>query len=88
MNFLVYVAAPLLLVGLMTGGWLIRRRYHRARIERLRDQARLRVVESQLGALRAALRISVAEHAMRRAMAMQDRDLFTNRTDHEEYRAS
>jgi hypothetical protein len=88
MGSLIYVSALLLLVGLTTSGWLVRRRYRRARIERIRDEARLRVVENQLAAMRAALRISVAEHVVRRAMAMQGRDLFENRTDHEEYRSS
>ena len=76
----------LLLVGLPTGFWLVRRQHRRARVQRIRDQARLKVVESQIAALRAALRISVAEHVVRRAMAMPSRDPFANCTDHEEYR--
>lgn len=88
MGFLSFVLVPLLLVGLLTGAWLIRQQHRRARVQRIRDQARLKVVESQLAALRAALRISVAEHVVRRAMAMQSRDPFANRTNHEEYRAS
>lgn len=87
MSFLSFVLALLLLVGL-TGSWLIRQHYRRARVQRIRDQARLKVVESQIAGLRAALRISVAEHVVRRAMAMQSRDPFANHTDHEEYRAS
>lgn len=76
------------IVGLLTGTWLTRRQYRRARVQRIRDQARLKVVESQIAALRAALRISIAKHVVRRAMAMQSRDPFANHTDHEEYRAS
>ena len=87
MDFLIYVST-LLLVGLPTGGWLVLRQYQRVRLQRIRDEARLRVVENQLAALRAALRISVAEHVVRRAMAMPGRDLFENRTDHEEYHSS
>lgn len=88
MGSLVAVLALLLFVGLLTGACLIRRQYQRARVQRIRDQARLRVVENQIAGLRAALRISVAEYMARRAMAMQSGDPFANRTDHEEYRAS
>jgi hypothetical protein len=87
MGFLVCSVGLLLLVivgGLLMWGWL--RREH---VERSRDQARLRVVEGQLAMLRGLLRIEVAEHlARRRLMAMQSRDPFENRTDHEEYRSS
>lgn len=86
MGFLSFVLVLFLLVGLLTGTCLIRRQYRRARVQRVRDQARLKVVENQIAALRAALRISVAEHLARRAMAMQSRDPFANCTDHEEYR--
>jgi|HubBroStandDraft_1064217.scaffolds.fasta_scaffold137242_3 hypothetical protein len=88
MGFLSSVVALLLLIGLPTGFWLVRRRYQRARLQRIREQTRLRIIESQIAALRAALRLSVAEQVVRRAMAMQSRNLFDNRTDHEEYRAS
>ncbi len=86
MDSLIFAPALLLLVALLIGIWLIRRQYRRTRIERIREQARLRIVESQIAALGAALRVSVAEHMARRAM--QSRDLFENRTDHEEYRSS
>lgn len=86
MGFLSFVLVLLLLVGLFTSAWLIRRHYQRARVQRIRDQARLKVIESQMAGLRAALRISVAEHAVRRTIAVQGRDPFANRTDHEEYR--
>lgn len=86
MGFLIFALALLLFVGLLSGTWLTRRQYRRARVQRIHDQARLRVVENQIAGLRAALRISVAEHVVRRAMAMQSRDPFANHTDHEEYR--
>ena len=88
MGFLSFVLALLLVVGLLTGAWLLKRQYRRARVQRIRDQVRLKVVENQIAGLRAALRLSVAEHVIRQAMATQSRDPFTNRTDHEEYRAS
>jgi uncharacterized membrane protein YciS (DUF1049 family) len=88
MNFLGIALTLLLFAGLVVGVWLIGRLYRRARVQRIRDQARLRVVENQIAALRVALRISVAEQVVRRAMARPSRDPFANRTDHEEYRAS
>lgn len=86
MSFLVVLVMLLLLVLLVAGSWLVRLRYQQAQLVRIREQARLKAIESQIAALRAALRISVAEHAIRRTM--QARDVFRNQTDHEEYRAS
>jgi hypothetical protein len=43
--------------------------FRRDRVERLRDQARLRVVEGQIAALRALLRIEAAEHVIRARVA-------------------
>jgi hypothetical protein len=70
-----------LLVGLLgvttvvTGG-LAMKGLRRERRERLRDQARLRVVEGQLAALRALLLIGAAEHVTRARMReVQRRDL-------------
>lgn len=50
MGSLVLLLALLLLVGLPTGAWLTRRQYRQARVQRIRDQARLKAVESQIGA--------------------------------------
>jgi hypothetical protein len=88
MGSLIFVLMLCLLMAVVMVGDIIRQRHQRVRLQRIREQARLRAVESQVAALRAALRISVAEHVVRRAMATQGRDLFENRTDHEEYRAS
>lgn len=86
MGSLVFVLALLLFVAAVSVAAFLKRQYRRTRVQRIRDQARLKVVENQIAGLRAALRISVAEHVVRRAIAMQGRDPFANSTDHEEYR--
>jgi len=81
MSFLIMV----LLVAIVAGGLVFRRSWHKEQSERLRDQARIRVIETQMAGLRAALRIGMAEHATRRRMhTMYDRDVFANSTAHEE----
>lgn len=80
------ISITLLGLALIASVWVLWRWLKRERIERSRDRARLHVIEGQLAAMRAALRITVAEHAVRRAMAMPSGDPFENRTDHEEYR--
>ena len=57
-----------LLLAAVASGTLAWRWWRQERIERLREQARLQVVEGQMATLRAALRISAAEHATRRQM--------------------
>jgi hypothetical protein len=86
MGFLVFL---LLLAVIAVVGLLIRARLRHDQVERVRDRARLRVIEGQLAMLRAALRIGAAEHlARRRFMAMRASDPFEHRTDHEEWRPS
>jgi hypothetical protein len=81
MSYLIII----LLVGATVGGLMVRRSWRRQRLEQLRDQARLKVIETQMAGLRAALRINAAEHATRRRMhTMYDRDVFSNPTLHEE----
>jgi hypothetical protein len=81
MGFLVMV----LLVAVVAGGLVFRRSWKRERVDRLRDQARLKVIEAQMAGLRAGLRVNVAEHATRRRMHdLHDRDLFANSTLYEE----
>jgi hypothetical protein len=86
MGFLV----GLLIAGGIAGGLVVRHWHRRNQITRLRDQARLRVIEGQLATLRATLRIGAAEHAARQDLAGELRrtDLYRNSTDHEEYRPS
>jgi hypothetical protein len=86
MNSLIIIT--LLASAVIASVWVFWRWHNHERIERGRDRARLRVIEGQLAAMRAALRITVAEHAVRRAMVMHSHDPFENRTDHEEYRTS
>jgi hypothetical protein len=81
MGFLFVVLA----VGVMIGGLMVRRVWQRQRREQLRDRARLKVIETQMAGLRAALRIGMAEHTARRRMhQLHDRDPFANSTLHEE----
>lgn len=82
------IIITLLGLAILASVWVFWRWLKHERMERGRDRARLHVIEGQLATMRAALRITVAEHAVRRAMAMQSGELFENRTDHEEYRAS
>jgi hypothetical protein len=53
--------------GLALGG------FRRERAARLRDQARLRVIEGQMAALRTLLRIEAAEHVIRTRLAEAQR---------------
>jgi hypothetical protein len=74
-----------LVVGAVIGGLLLRRSLHRERVARLHDDVRLRAIEAQMAGLRAALRISAAEHATRYRMhQLRDRNVFSNSTLHEE----
>jgi hypothetical protein len=78
-----------LIIGLMVvgtvGTLVFRKSWHRERIERLRDRARLKVIEGQMTMLRTALRIGAAEHLARRRMhETSGNDVFTNSTAHEE----
>jgi hypothetical protein len=79
----------LLIAGSIAGALTIRHWHQRDQLTRLRDQARLKVIEGQLAGLRAALRIGVAEQAARQAMhdELRRTDLYRNSTEHEEYRA-
>jgi len=79
-----------MLIASVIGGGLVLKHWHRQnQLARIRDRARLRVIEGQLATLRAALRIQVAEHAVRQRMqAMHGDDVFRNSTSHEEYRPS
>ena len=66
-------------------GLAFRQSWRRERVERLRDQARLKAIEAQMAGLRATLRISAAEQVARRRMReLHHRDLFANSTIHEE----
>ena len=62
----------LALVAVVSGG-LVLHGLRRERLERLRDRARLRVVEGQMAALRALLRIEAAEHITRTRLAEAQR---------------
>jgi hypothetical protein len=78
-----------LVIGLMVVGTVgalgFRRSWQREHIQRLRDQARLKAIESQMAGLRAALRISAAEQATRRRMhTAYNSNVFANSTAHEE----
>jgi hypothetical protein len=55
------------------GSGLTMRGLRRERVERLRDQARLRVIEGQMATLRALLRIEAAEHVIRVRLAEAQR---------------
>jgi Tfp pilus assembly protein PilW len=79
-----------LLIGSVVAGGLVLRYWHQQdRIARIRDRARLKVIEGQMAALRVALRIQVAEHVVRQRMQpMHGDDVFRNSTNHEEYRPS
>jgi hypothetical protein len=62
----------LALVAAVSGG-LALHRLRRERVKRFRDRARLRVVEGQMAALRALLRIEAAEHVTRARLAEAQR---------------
>jgi hypothetical protein len=84
MGFVVGVLLVMLLVGTI-GALVFRQSWRRERIERLRDRARLRVIEGQMTMLRTALRINAAEQAARRRMhTVYDNNVFANSTAHEE----
>lgn len=57
---------------------------HQDQLNRMRDRAKLRAVESQMYALRASLRITQAEHRTRQRMQAESQDVFANPTTHEE----
>jgi hypothetical protein len=79
-----FLILALVVVGTV-GALVFRQSWHKERIERLRDQARLKVIEGQMTMLRTALRINVAEQAARRRMhQLHERDMFANSTAHEE----
>jgi hypothetical protein len=75
----------LLFLAAIVGGVFIHHWLQQEQAERVRDRASVQVIEGQLAALRAALRIQVAERAARRHMhATQLTDPFTHSTLHEE----
>jgi hypothetical protein len=79
-----FLILGLVVVGI-AGAVVLRRSWHKEHIERLRDQARLKVIEGQMTMLRTALRINAAERATRRRMhAAYDSGVFANSTAHEE----
>lgn len=83
MGFL--IAALVIAAAVVIGGlWLARR----DRMDRLRDQARLKVIEAQMAAMRAALRIQAAEHITRQRMQYYADDPLDHSTAYEEYRPS
>ena len=89
MGYVVSVAILLLVLALLgIAGLSVRAGFRFEAAERVRDQARIRVIEGQLATLRAALRIGMAEQAARRHMFAMGGDVFDNRTDHEEWRSS
>jgi hypothetical protein len=55
------------------GSGLTIRGLRRERVARLRDEARLRVIEGQMATLRALLRIEAAEHLIRTRLAEAQR---------------
>jgi hypothetical protein len=71
----------LLIAFVVAGGLVIRYWHQQGQVARLRDRARLKVIEGQMATLRASLRIQIAEHAARRQM---QQNLFANSTIHEE----
>jgi hypothetical protein len=79
-----FLVIALVLAG-MLGGLAFRRSWRRERVERLRDRARLKVIEGQMAMLRTALRIGAAEHLSRRRMhEAYGTDVFANPTAQEE----
>jgi hypothetical protein len=75
-----------LILGLAAGAYMLRGFLEQQRHQRVRDQARLRVIENQLAGLRAAQRIRAAEHAARQRLRRLSvlPDPLTNSTLHEE----
>jgi hypothetical protein len=65
-----FLVIGLVVVGTV-GAIAFRQSWHKERVERLRDRARLKVIEGQMTMLRTALRISAAEQATRRRMHKQ-----------------
>ncbi len=82
MGFLVVM----LLIGLASGGVFAWRWWQREKVQRTRDRARLRAIESQMAAMRTLLRIGAAEHVARLRMRTEvwRCDPFANPTLHEE----
>lgn len=83
MGFLVLLTVVVLVFivgGLFAWQWITAER-----AERGREQARLKIIESQLAALRAVLRIGQAEHRTRQRMQAElHRDVFANPTTYQE----
>ena len=69
----------LLVAAIVVTGGLITKGLRRERVERLRDQARLRVIEGQMATLRALLRIEAAEHVIRDRLAEAQRHSLAER---------
>lgn len=67
----------------VAGGLWFSGRWRQDRVARLRDQARLKVIEAQMAAMRAALRIQAAEHLARQRMRSDADGSFTDSTIHE-----
>ena len=82
MGFLI-TTLVLLVVSIPVGLWLTRWQ-RQDRVDRLRDQARLKVIETQMAAMRATLRIQAAEHIVRQRMHYDADNPFANSTIHEE----
>lgn len=55
-------------LGIMAGGFALWRYLQHEQAERIRDRARLKVVEGQLATFRALLWLDVSEHLTRRQM--------------------
>lgn len=69
---LLMVLLAIVAVSALSGLWLAKW-WRQDRIERLRDRARLQVIEAQMTGLRAALRIQAAEHRTRQRMQAEAR---------------
>ena len=81
-----FVMALLLLLALAAGAYLVRSFLGQQRVQRTRDQARLRVIENQLAGLRAVQHIRAAEYVTRQRLRRLSQlpDPFANSTIHEE----
>jgi hypothetical protein len=80
MTFLV----GLLIAFAVAGSLVVVQWRYQDQLNRMRDRAKLRAVESQMRALRASLRITQAEHRTRQRMQAEAQDVFANPTTHEE----
>lgn len=72
----------LLIASVIAGGLVLKHLHRQDHVAWIKDRARLKVIEGQMAALRAALRISAAEHAVRRQVHSDS--VFANSTLHEE----